>query len=174
MYSELILGFSRLTLYCGSTSICSKEQLRYRNRPAAIATHNLPSQSRWNDLLFPGTPATRWYATSLPSVPGMALQSEATAEHTATVSSEHTHHASGTNPQPGCALRRWRRVLQCNTLRTSSFQHPSAEYCWKLPPRMPYWLLPSWSVWQQVLSYPYRILPVLAKYFANFTVLKHY
>lgn len=28
-----------------------------------------------------------------------------------------------------------------------------------------------WLPKQQLLSYPYRILPVLAKYFANFTVL---
>lgn len=95
-------------------------------------------------------------------------------ENTKPASSEHTPHVSGTNLHPGCTLGSLvLGVLQCNMMHTS-FQHPSAEYYWTLTWSMPYLLLASQAVWQQVLSYPYRILPLLAKYFTNFTVLKSY
>lgn len=114
---------------------------------------------KWTSLSWQSTPV----APPCPAFPTAALQQS----HSQSSQQAESSPRAWCKPSPSFVPRGWGTACHWNTWSASSL----VEYHGKTPPSGTYSLLASQT---KLLSYPYRILPVSAKYFANFTVPEYY
>lgn len=127
--------------------------------PSGSQKQRLPEELKWASLSWQSTPM----AHPCPAFPTAALQQSP---------SQGSQQAESTpwvwcKPSPSFVPLGWGTASHWNTWSASSLWNTREKYH---QVGLTHCRVPK----QQLLSYPYRILPVLAKCFANFTVGKYY